>query len=112
LSILDDRSGNTRGPDSFDSDFMDRMLRGSSLVAIDSAEPGYDIYSYFMQEVARGRKLLVIQTTEEHHSRWREFLCERWEGDSIAEIWPVKNDPERILRADVTRFDPDRKKPQ
>lgn len=105
IVIIDDRAPFVSGPDSFDRQIMTDLLRSASLVAIDSAEPGADIYSYFMDEVASGKRLLVIQTTEARHEMWREFLRVRWHGSQIAEVVPVKGDPARTLRAFITYFD-------
>ena len=74
------------------------------MLAIDSAEPGADLYHYFMDEVANGNRFLVVQTTEERHPVWFEYLRARWLGKEIGEVVPVRNDPTRTLRASVTRL--------
>jgi hypothetical protein len=103
--ILDDRAAGVWGPDSFDPTTMEDLLRISSHVAVDSAEPDQDIYDFFMDEVASGKRLLIIQTTEDRHDMWREFLRVRWRGSQILEVVPVKDDPGKTLSAFVTRFD-------
>jgi hypothetical protein len=104
IFILDDRAEGMEGPDSFDRAKVDELLLGCSLIALDSAEPGWDIYDYFMDEVASGKLLLIVQTTEVRHQVWRDFLAMHWSGSQIAEVIPVKGDPERQLRAFVTEF--------
>lgn len=107
IVIIDDRAPFVSGPRSFNRETMTDLLRSASLVAIDSAEPGADLYHLFMDEVASGKRLLVIQTTEARHEMWREFLRVRWHSNQIAEVVPVKGDPARTLRAFVTYFNRD-----
>ncbi|HYL75769.1 MAG TPA: hypothetical protein VEU96_16270 [Bryobacteraceae bacterium] len=105
MVIVDDRDPATSGPDSFDSDTMELVLAVASQVAIDSAEPCEKLYQYFMELVSNGKKLLIVQTTPERHGMWREFFRFRWKGAQIAEVVPVRDDPDRVADAFVTRFD-------
>ena len=108
IVIVDDREAGTCGPESFPPQ-LEEVLQASRVV-IDSAEPSHDVYERLMKEVASGNvALLVIQTTEHRHQLWREFLRVHRKGKRIAEVVPVKDDPQRTFRAFFTDFDRDGK---
>jgi hypothetical protein len=102
--IIDDRFPGSSGPHSFDNGTSQWLFADAYRIAVDAAEPHMGLYEYFVEEGLKGMRILVVHTMESRLGVWREFSRQNCELCGIAEVVPVRNDPNRRL-ASITRFE-------
>ena len=122
ITIVDDRPPGAEGPSSFDSVALRWLFTEATNIAVDASVPddpfanvdvievhvtgGHaGLYEYFVKEGLKGKRILVIRTIESRLEVWREFSRQNCGHYGIAEVVPVKGDPERVFSASVRRFE-------
>jgi hypothetical protein len=103
--IIDDRSLDGEGPNSFHADTLQWLFADATKIAIDAAEPAMWLYEHFVEEGLKGKRILIVQTVEDRRVLWRDFSRENCGLYGVLELIPIVGDPDQCVLPKVARFE-------
>ena len=105
IFIIDDRSPDGAGPNSFHAGTLQWIFTDAFQIAIDAAEPAMWLYERFVEEGLKGKRFLIVQTVEERRMLWRDFSRENCGLCEVLELTPIVGNPDECVLPKIVRFE-------